>query len=1089
MHSNRRISKPQTSNVVPFILQSLSRPNADQANVLIFPPSAALRLTSTPPIVTIRTKLKVAVAAAIAAYEKSGRMRDAAMTYAAHGFPVFPVGVQSKKPVPRKDPDPTGKFPKGIPGTGGLYKASTDPVQIHAWWGHNEYAIGMPTGPATGVWCLDVDTGEDHADGVAAWNRIAAEHDPIVTREHRSATGGPHLIFAEHPDYPLGCSSGGLPDGISVKGRGGYILVPPSKRKGRSYSVYADIDATIAPQWLYDLILQGRSPRDPSSPSTVWDNTTRPWDNREPVDLEKLADAMPFVPNDDMSWEEWTAHGLALFAGCGEKGFEFFDGLSQKSEKYDEASTRQRWREIVGCPPDHTGLEKLYSIAREHGWIEKLRIVSKQDAKRQRIEPTYPEKKFRDAEAARPELRQRVRDFLEYQVKMPGFEDCSFVASGESIAYNAEFPHPAHLLKAEFGLGKTLYMIEEITAWLRRVGSVGPVLFAVSTRNLIAEVAERFQKLGVDARTFYGRDAPDPDNPKIKMCVNEDVVELALQSRSSIAETCCKKGKTDRCEFYDVCGYQKQIPPKGEQPQVWVFASSMLFHAQEAFVGAVCLFIDEEFCDKGLRGVNNYKELKASAVYVKELLSPKVDHSADADMLGYFRKRLGTMLDDVDIDHGNVTLDMLEDEFTVGNLRGILAREWAAFGELEKRNPLHPGMTKAELKRVKTSTILELMGDARRIIDIWQEVRNILADGTIKVSGRLLIRTIDRHRCLCWCGPLPLTAQFVKLPIMHCNATMPDQKIIRVFLAGAEPVADLSVATPSAVRVQQILRAPTSSQKLDKNEKHRESVRCYILARWLELGRCSTLVVCQYAYELWLKKRGLPAGIEIAHYNNIAGLDCYKNVRLLVLAGRTQPGPDAPEAIVGALFGEQPVPLPLPKGKRFNWYPPIVRRIRLADGGSVAVKNDVHPDPIVEAARRQITEAELEQAFGRGRAINRTDATPLDVDLLVDTCLPLTVNKVTNWKPPSLFIQTAVDDGVVLTSPADMVKAWPAIWKNEKAADRSLKKDGVPSLPGFTEVRYRHAGERQKPRLAYINLTQVPDPVAWLARLGSIKCL
>ena len=50
-------------------------------------------------------------------------MVDAALAYAAHGFPVFPLTVD-KKPVPARDRDANGK---PIPGTGSFKKATTDP--------------------------------------------------------------------------------------------------------------------------------------------------------------------------------------------------------------------------------------------------------------------------------------------------------------------------------------------------------------------------------------------------------------------------------------------------------------------------------------------------------------------------------------------------------------------------------------------------------------------------------------------------------------------------------------------------------------------------------------------------------------------------------------------------------------------------------------------------------------------------------------------------------------------------------------------------------------------------------------------------
>lgn len=209
--------------------------------------------TTARPAGKLSERLRAAVAAAIVAYERSGRMVDAALAYAAHGFPIFPV-TEDKIPVPARDRDADGK---PIPGTGGFKKATTDPIQIQAWWRKGEYLIGLPMGPVSGLSCIDIDTSEDHADGVAEWHKIAAQHEPIVTREHRSATGGPHLIFVFDPDWPIGCSSGKLPKGIEVKG-GGYIVAPPSRRKGRAYTVHHDIDPGPMPQWLLDLITAGR---------------------------------------------------------------------------------------------------------------------------------------------------------------------------------------------------------------------------------------------------------------------------------------------------------------------------------------------------------------------------------------------------------------------------------------------------------------------------------------------------------------------------------------------------------------------------------------------------------------------------------------------------------------------------------------------------------------------------------------------------------------------------------------------------------------------------------------------------------------
>src|SRR6516164_4401237 len=103
-----------------------------------------------------------AIRAAIAIYAKTGRMIDAALVCATYDNPNFPVPHRNKHPIPRRDPDPTGKRPVGIPGTGGFYKATTDVATIRSWWKkHPRARLAVPMGPRSGVGCIDVDTGEE----------------------------------------------------------------------------------------------------------------------------------------------------------------------------------------------------------------------------------------------------------------------------------------------------------------------------------------------------------------------------------------------------------------------------------------------------------------------------------------------------------------------------------------------------------------------------------------------------------------------------------------------------------------------------------------------------------------------------------------------------------------------------------------------------------------------------------------------------------------------------------------------------------------------------------------------------------------
>ena len=298
----------------------------------------------------------------------------------------------------------------------------------------------------------------------------------------------------------------------------------------------------------------------------------------------------------------------------------------------------------------------------------------------------------------------------------------------------------------------------------------------------------------------------------------------------------------------------------------------------------------------------------------------------------------------------------------------------------------------------------------------------------IAVSGRLLRDQCNVQRAIRWRGVAHISEQS-KVPTLLLDATLPDLAILQVLHPQIEIVADIRVTLPSDVHVRQVRDAPTSSRKLidstRKNpERHLKAVRRYVLQRWLENGKGSAVVICQQQVEEWLEDR-VPDAIEVAHFNAIAGLDVYRDVRLLILVGRVQPGPEAVEALAATLSGSMPVSRsPGPNG--FAWYRRVRRGIRLRDGSGIAVIGDQHPDAFVESVRQLICEAELVQALGRARAVNRSAQTPLDVDLLFDTVLPVAVDDVANWTEPSLLIETAAE-GVMLGLPVDLVRVWPSI--------------------------------------------------------------
>jgi putative DNA primase/helicase len=204
-------------------------------------------------------------------------MLDTALGYAALGFSVFPLHTPDlgtgrcscgKRLGKMKGPEfCQAKHPR----TGsGFREASKDEAQIRSWWTRWPAAnIGIATGKASGFFVVDLDEGMKNGvkvDGPARWEELQQAHgsdgSPL---EIKSGSGGLHLAYSYVDGITT--SSGSLPDGIDIRGTGGYIVAPPSLHY--SGGVYAWISPpskgmSTPPAWLVDAI-QTRAARMPEA--------------------------------------------------------------------------------------------------------------------------------------------------------------------------------------------------------------------------------------------------------------------------------------------------------------------------------------------------------------------------------------------------------------------------------------------------------------------------------------------------------------------------------------------------------------------------------------------------------------------------------------------------------------------------------------------------------------------------------------------------------------------------------------------------------------------------------------------------------
>ena len=182
------------------------------------------------------------------AHARLSECGNAALALAHKGWPVFPCDhrlARCKVPLTEH----------------GFKDATTDPVQIEAWWRQFPNAlIAVPTGEAIGAWVLDLDLDpEKGLDGPTELARLEAVHGRLPqTVEASTPRGGRHLLFKWDAARPVTNSSGRLPDGLDVRGTGGYFIVWPSRREDgaewRWECPPGFFDIAEAPAWLYELI-------------------------------------------------------------------------------------------------------------------------------------------------------------------------------------------------------------------------------------------------------------------------------------------------------------------------------------------------------------------------------------------------------------------------------------------------------------------------------------------------------------------------------------------------------------------------------------------------------------------------------------------------------------------------------------------------------------------------------------------------------------------------------------------------------------------------------------------------------------------
>lgn len=747
--------------------------------------------------------------------------------------------------------------------------------------------------------------------------------------------------------------------------------------------------------------------------------------------------------------------------------------------------------------------------------------------------PTYPAPNL-SPEEARGTLAQNVARFME---QVAAYWEAVDYPPLSPPAYPPDNPpnlpwldfndvqaenHPPLLgLPVEVGLGKSSAAREAIAGLLASGALAGrKVVLAVPRHDLGVEQVSAFRALGIRTMLWKGRTAADPvpENPEQLMCLDPAATFDALEIEHPVEQSCCslrQNGVSHLCPHYAKCGYQRQ-KPDAQDADVIVCAHDSLFHMKAETIGTVgLLVIDEGFWQAGLRGLDGKATLtldglepgrSALACYTHK---NKLNVQATADLVAA-RMKLWKALHVSEpgiLRHGLLAAT------------GLTVEECHAAASLERRRlrnaGLLPGMTSAE----RLSRILKIMppegtpwAPPGRCATLWLILASALEHSHDVAGVELFHERTEagsvKSLRLRWRSRLR-GSWAAGVPILHLDATL-RQELVEPYLRFIDIQRPVTACQPH-VRVRLITGSPTSAKALtpleDAPERDHRAAAGHLrdIAAWVALRALqhrqghaapSVLVIGQKATIGALRGMGLPSNVDAVHFNGLSGLDRWGDVRCLIVLGRTLPTPLSVERTVMALTGRMPVTNPVEAGW---WYPLAEKHLRLTGGRTMPLMTEAHADPIAEAIRWSICEGELIQAIGRGRGVNRTPETPLEIDLLTDAVLPLTVHEVISWshlKPQRRDLMAL--QGVVLENAADMATCFPTLWPSADSArqdrQRSVTncyyKDLYNSRMSHSsaEVTYRPEGAGQRLRTAQFDLSIIPDPNGWLTeRLGPLS--
>lgn len=693
-------------------------------------------------------------------------------------------------------------------------------------------------------------------------------------------------------------------------------------------------------------------------------------------------------------------------------------------------------------------------------------------------------------------------------------------ALDELLAPRDETTRPAAIaLKIGTGIGKTECGLREIIA--RMIGGeLKTVSYAVPENELSAELVARAEAIrdelggSFEIGAWRGREAANPDQPGQAMCERPDVVRAVGRAGLDVQTFACRTPEGVECPFYQSCAYQAQ---RRQRRRLTITTHATIFAKKAKGIPTPeLLVIDESFWGQGLFGTDNHHKIMTPLNELEGFVS--VTHEHGRDLFGTLQARAeADAMADLEPVRGKLRRILASAH--IGPLRrehieGMTPEACRAAANAEHRRivvpKLSPAMTGAEIMRRLDKAAPN--AGCRRRAALFDAIAAFI-EGPVEASGNILIdRTDDGAPAFRSLGRRPLGDGWGDAPVLLLDATLRPELVTPSF-PNLKVAAEIEAETPN-MRVEQYFtksfakshfRDTSATGPWAADRKAVNQLWTWCKAQ-LQKRDGTALVVTQKGIEEAIRAHhNVAPHISLGHHNALAGKDGWRDVSTLITAGRTQPPPEAVEAIAMALGGEWIDPAVLPTdskdadGRPRRWYAAAAHTVADRAGNIVTLSREHHPHPLAEAARAGCCEDQLVQIIGRARGVNRTEDNPVLVLVLADVPLPIQVDEFRPWIPASLD-DAMLSEGCWTESAEDAARFWPEIIRNAKSlkdarhrgqsVDFSYNRLQYENSTHCTRLTYQKPGPRQRPVAAIFDRRLIPDPEQWLRdRLGPVNVL